>query len=107
MKFEVGYYDQQLKDEIMAWPADLYADYLRLLGLVEEFGPILRMPHSRAMGDGMFELRPRGRSGIGRAFYCYLLGRRVIIIHAFIKKTQKTPEREITIARNRVKKVKK
>lgn len=105
MKFEVEYYDQQLKDEITAWPADLYADYLRVVGLVEEFGPTLRLPHSRAMGDGLFELRPHGRSGIGRAFYCFLVGRRVVVIHAFIKKTQKTPEREIKIARKRANKV--
>ena len=105
MKFEVEYYDQQLKEEIKAWPSDLYADFLRLLSLIEEFGPMLRLPHSRAMGDGMFELRPRGRSGIGRAFYCFLVGRRVIIVHAFIKKTQKTPEREIKTARKRAKKV--
>ncbi|MEQ1604495.1 MAG: type II toxin-antitoxin system RelE/ParE family toxin [Pyrinomonadaceae bacterium] len=105
MKFEVEYYDQQLKDEIKAWPDDLYADYLRLVSLIEEFGPVLRLPHSRAMGEGLFELRPRGRSRIGRAFYCFLVGRRVVIIHAFIKKTQKTPEREIKIARKRTSKV--
>lgn len=105
MAFEVEYYDQQLKEEIMAWPNDLYADFLRLLGLIEEFGPMLRLPHSRAMGDGMFELRPRGRSGIGRAFYCFLVGRRVVIIHAFIKKTQKTPERELKIARKRANRI--
>lgn len=105
MKFEVEYYDQQLKEEIKEWPLDLYADFLRLVSLIEEFGPMLRLPHSRAMGDGLFELRPSGRSGIGRAFYCFLVGRRVIIIHAFIKKTQKTPEREIKIARKRVTRV--
>jgi len=105
MKFEVEYYDQQLKEEIMEWSSDLYADFLRLVSLIEEFGPMLRLPHSRAMGDGLFELRPRGRSVIGRAFYCFLVGRRVVIIHAFIKKTQKTPEREIKIARKRASKV--
>lgn len=51
----------------------------------------------------MFELRPHGRSGIGRAMYCFLLGRRVVVVHAFIKKTQQTPDKELKIARKRVK----
>ncbi len=54
------------------------------------------------MGGGLFELRPSGRSGIGRAFYFFLVGRRVVIGHAFIKKTRETPDRELKIARRRV-----
>lgn len=106
MAFEVEYFDQRLLDEIKAWPIDIYADYLRLVDLVAEHGPMLRLPHSRAMGDGLFELRPKGRSGIGRAFYCYVVGRRVVVLHAFIKKTQKTPDRELKIARKRATQVK-
>lgn len=105
MGFEVGYFDQRLQDEIEAWPVDIFADYLRLVALVEEYGPMLRLPHSRAMGGGLFELRPRGRSGIGRAFYCFMIGRKVVVLHGFIKKSQKTPERDLQIARNRAKQV--
>jgi phage-related protein len=61
------------------------------------------LPHSRAFGDGLFELRPRGRSGIGRAFYCFLLGKRVVVLHAFIKKSQQTPDNELKMARKRLK----
>ena len=70
-----------------------------------EFGPNLRMPHSRAMGGGLFELRPRGREGIGRVFYCFVVGRRVVILHAFVKKTQDIPKQELRIARKRMKEV--
>lgn len=49
------------------------------------------------------ELRPRGKGGIGRVFYCFLVGRRVVIVHAFVKKTQQTPDRELKLARQRVK----
>ena len=79
------------------------ANYLDLL---EDHGPRLRAPHSEAMGDGLFELRPKSRSGIGRAFYCYCSGRVITILHAFVKKTQKTPKRELAIARQRLKEVK-
>lgn len=70
-----------------------------------EFGPNLRMPHSRAMGGGIFELRPRGREGTGRVFYCFVAGQRIVILHAFIKKTLVTPEKELKIARKRMKEV--
>jgi phage-related protein len=58
---------------------------------------------TRAFGDGLFELRPRGRAGIGRAFYCFMVGKRVTVLHAFIKKTQQTPDRELKLARKRLK----
>jgi len=79
------------------------ADYARLVELLAQHGPSLRLPHSKAFGDGLFELRPRGRSGIGRVFYCFLLGKRIIVVHAFIKKTQETPDKELKLARKRVK----
>ena len=70
-----------------------------------EFGPDLRMPHSRAMGSGLFELRPHGREGTGRALYCYVTDQRVIVLHAFVKKTRTTPQRDLRIARKRMKEV--
>ncbi len=84
---------------------DVLADYAHLVELLIEHGPSLRLPHSRAFGDGLFELRPRGRSAIGRAFYCLLVGKRVVVLHAFIKKTQETPDRELKLARKRMKEV--
>jgi phage-related protein len=53
----------------------------------------------------LFELRPRGHSGIGRAFYRFLVGKRVVILHAFVKKSQQTPDRELKLARKRVKEI--
>ena len=46
---------------------------------------------------------PGGRSGIGRAFYCFLVGRRVVVLHAFVKKTPQTPDRDLKLARKRLK----
>jgi len=57
------------------------------------------------MGGGIFEVRPRGREGIGRAFYCFVVGQRIIVLHAFVKKTHATPEQELKIARKRLKEV--
>ncbi len=68
-------------------------------------GPNLGMPYTKAMGDGLFEIRVRGSEGIGRVFFCCLVGRQVIILHGFIKKTQATPPKELAIARKRLKEV--
>jgi phage-related protein len=103
MAFQIEYFHERVLAEIEAWPVDVLADYARLVEILAEYGPSLRLPHSRAFGDGLFELRPRGRSGIGRAFYCFLLGRLIVVLHAFIKKTQQTPERELKLARKRLK----
>jgi phage-related protein len=46
-----------------------------------------------------------GRSGIGRAFYCFLMGKRIVVLHAFIKKSQQTPDNEFKMARKRLKEV--
>jgi phage-related protein len=103
MAFEVEYFHPPVLSEIEGWPVDVLADYARLDELLIEYGPSLRLPHSRALGDGLFELRPRGRSGIGRAFYCFVIGRRVVVLHAFVKKTQQTADRELRLARKRQK----
>ena len=103
MAFSVEYYHPKVLAEIEEWPVEVLADYARLLELLMDHGPNLRLPHSRSLGDGLFELRPRGRSGIGRAMYCFMVGKRVVVVHAFVKKTQQTPDQDLKLARKRVK----
>ena len=103
MAYQIDYFHQRVLTEVESWPVDVLADYARLIELLAQHGPSLRLPLSKAFGDGLFELRPRGRSGIGRAFYCFLLGKRIVVVHAFIKKTQETPDKELKLARKRVK----
>ena len=105
LKYAIEYFHPRVKAEIESWPDGILADFARMVELLMEFGPNLRMPHSRALGGGLFELRPRGREGIGRAFYCFVSNRRIGILHAFVKKTQDTPEQELRIARRRMKEV--
>lgn len=103
MAFEIEYFHERVLAQIESWPVDVVADYARLVELLIDHGPDLRLPHSRAFGDGLFELRPKGKSVIGRAFYCFMLGKRVIVLHAFIKKSQQTPDKELKLARKRLK----
>jgi phage-related protein len=104
--FRVEYYNARVREDIEDWPVDLLARCDELLDLLEDHGPQLGPPHSKAMGGGLFELRPKGRSGTGRAFYCFCGGRVITVLHAFVKKTQKTPRRELLIARERLRNVK-
>ncbi len=103
MTYKIEYYHEKVLAEIESWPVDILANYARLAELLMEHGPNLRMPHSKAMGEGLFELRPNGKAGIGRSFYCFLMGKRIVVVHAFIKKSQQTPERDLNLARKRVK----
>jgi phage-related protein len=107
MSWTIEYFSEAVRLEINALPVGIRASYARLTDLLEEFGLDLRMPHSRAMGGGLFELRPKGREGIARVFYCTKVGKRIIVLHSFIKKTNETPKRELDIARKRQQEVSK
>jgi len=101
MSWSIDFYSEGVRLAIEALPVGIRASYARLTGLLAEFGLDLRMPHTRAMGGGLFELRPRGPEGIARVFYCTRVGRKIVILHVFVKKTQETPKRELDIARRR------
>lgn len=105
MEWSIEYYSERLQKEILALPAGILARYLRLADMMTIHGPSLGMPHSRTMGDGLFELRIKSKEGIGRVFYCTMVGRRIVMLHQFIKKTQKTPSTQLQTARQRMKEV--
>ena len=104
--WSILFFNERVQREIEEWPVGVYADFLRLTELLEEGGLDLRMPHSRAMKGGLFELRCNGPEGIGRAFYCTQVGRELVILHSIIKKTQATPAKDLELARKRQKEVK-
>jgi len=87
-------------------PAGFVARFLRYSERMELFGPDLGMPHTRAMGDGLFELRLKAAEGIARVFYCTVIERRIVMLHHFIKKIEKTPRKELEKARRRMNEVK-
>ena len=101
--WKVSFCSTRVERDILALPDGLLARFLRCAERLEAFGPDLGMPHTKPMGRGLFELRFKASEGISRVFYCAVSGRRVVMLHQFIKKTQKTPAREIEIARRRMK----
>lgn len=92
-----------VEDFIEALPPKLRAKTLRVLGLLAEFGTDLPMPHSRPVTGFEFrELRVQFASDISRIFYVARVGRRMILLHGFVKKTQKTPRVELETAQRRL-----
>jgi len=106
VNWTITYYSEALQQEILALPAGFLGRYFRYTDRMEIYGPDLGMPHTRSMGDGLFELRLKAVEGIARVFYCTLIGKRIVILHQFTKKTQKTPPRELALSRRRMKEVK-
>jgi len=90
----------------MALPRKIKVRLFTLTDRMEEIGPNLGMPHTRAMGEGLFEVRVKASEGIARVFYCVQVHHEIVILHSFIKKTQQTPKKELNIARKRMKEVK-
>jgi phage-related protein len=106
MTYSIEFYNSSVLAEVEDWPAGINACFTRITEQMVESGPNLGLPYTRSFGDGLFEIRARGVEGIGRAFFCTLIGRRIVILHGFIKKTQQTPPRELKIARKRLQEVK-
>jgi len=106
VSWRVAFYSVALEQEVLQLPAGFVARFLRYAERMEIYGPDLGMPHTRAMGGGLFELRLKAAEGIARVFYCTLVGRRIVMLHQFIKKSEKTPRKELEIAKRRMKELK-
>ena len=95
---------EEAASELRALPPDLRARFLRIARLIEEFGPhAVREPHVKPIDGKLWEIRMKAASGIARALYVTVTGRRVVVLLCFMKKQQKTPQREITLAVKRMK----
>ena len=106
MDYEIVYFSDAVQEQILELPDTLAARYIVLTRRMVAIGPNLGMPHTKAMGGGLFELRLKGAEGIARVFYCAVVNRRVVMLHSFVKKTERTPNRELVLATSRMKEVK-
>ena len=107
MKWIITYYSSKVFLSIERMPTKLRARYLALTDTMIERGPLLGMPHTRALGEGLFELRVKAQEGIARVFYCVQVKQEIVVLHSFVKKTQQTPDKELKLAKKRLQEVKK
>lgn len=98
--------DETVEDELAELPVDMRARFIKISELIEQHGlQNVSEPHVRHLRDKLWEMRMRGRSGIARALYVAARHRRVVVVRAFVKKTEKTPNSEIDLALDRARKV--
>lgn len=106
MKWEFIYYSSRVERDLLDLPAELLAEFMAMRDLMTEKGPNLGMPYTKAMGDGLFEMRLSAKNNIARVFYCAIVKHQILVLSSFIKKTKTTPDRELRLARKRIKEVK-
>ena len=104
--WHVVFFNQKLEEQILEMPRGIRVRFLSMMEIMQRQGPDLGMPHTRALGRGLYEIRAKAAEGIGRYFYCTLVGNEIVVLHCFVKKTQKTPSRHLDIARMRMNEVK-
>ena len=93
----------QAEAELHALPADMRGRFLRIAEMLEQLGPHqVGLPHVRPLEGKLWEMRMQGRDGIARAVYAAVHGRRLLVLHAFVKKTQATPRTALNTARTRL-----
>jgi phage-related protein len=105
MNFKILFFATSVQTLIEKWPVGMYASFVRIPEQMAASGPNLGMPYTKAMGEGLFEIRARSSEGIGRACFCCMKGKRIVILHGFVKKTQATPIKELRLAKQRMKEV--
>ena len=105
MNWKIEFFNEMVEKQTLAFPKGILADFLHVVELIEEFGPATGRPHTASLGKGLFEIRAKGREGIGRSIFCSVRDRKLIILHSFVKKTQKIPQKEMDKALKRMKEV--
>ena len=104
MRWHVETLDARVDAELELLDPSLKARFLHICELLESFGPReVGLPHVRFLVEKLWEIRMKGRSGIARAIYVTVADRRIVVVHAFVKKTQKTPRVAIETALDRAK----
>lgn len=104
MDWMVETLDARVDEELAGLPADMRDRFVRIAGLLEAFGPSqVREPYVKPLTGKLWEMRLKGKDGIARAAYVAAVGRRLVVVHVFVKKTQKTPRANLDIALERAK----
>ena len=106
MNWKIEYFNNDVETKILSLPDGLLARYLRLTDMMLIHGSNLGLPHTKSLNNGLLELRLKSKEGIGRVFYCTKIGKNIVMLHSFVKKSQKIPKNEMDIAQKRLREVK-
>lgn len=102
MVWTVHFVDRDVQADLQAMPVDIRASFARIVELIQTHGlERVHEPYVKHLEGKLWEMRMKGRDGIARAVYVTATGKRIVVVHVFTKKTQRTPRREIDIALKR------
>ena len=105
MAWTVTFYSEKVEQETLALPPGILASFLRITELMEEFGPDLGRPHTAPLGQGLFEIRAKGKEGIARLVFCTVKGQEIVVLITVVKKSNKIPKRHLDTAIKRMKEI--
>jgi len=104
MAWVVEFLNDEVKELLNEFPLDIRASFQRIVELIQSHGlERVREPYVKHLEGPLWEMRMKGKAGIARAIYVTAVGKRIVVVHVFHKKTQKAPRREIIIALKRAK----
>jgi len=105
MNWVIEFFDERVEADTLSLPPKILAKLLHIFELIEISGAQLGEPYTKSLNNGLFEVRAKAKEGIGRSIYCYQKGKKIIILHSFVKKEQKTSKRDLEIALKRKKEI--
>ncbi len=89
MGWHVTFYNEKVEDKTLSFPKGILANLLHIIEMMLQFGPALGKPYTESLGEGLFEIRAKGKEGIGRSLFCTLKGKEIVILHSLSKKRKK------------------
>lgn len=104
--WEITFLDDRVAEEFKTLPPKISANTTHIFKLLRLYGNQVGEPQTKSLGDGLFEIRAKGVEGIGRGIFFYMTGRRIYILHMFVKKSDRIPQKELDIAKDRLKELK-
>lgn len=104
-KWTIEFFNETIESDTLSLPPKILAKMLHIFELIEIAGAMLGEPYTKPLKDGLFEIRSKSLEGIGRSIYCYQKGQKIIILHSFVKKDQKTPKKDLDLAIKRKKEI--
>ncbi len=105
MKWRITFYSEKVESQTLKFPAGILANFLHIAEMIEDLGLNLGKPYVGRLDAGLYEIRSKGKEGIGRSVYCMAKGKEIVILHSFIKNSQKVPKKDLDLAKKRMKEV--
>ena len=105
MKWRITFYSEKVELKTLKFPTGILANFLHIAEMIEDLGPNLGKPYVGRLDSDLYEIRTKGKEGIGRSAYCVLKGKEIVILNSFIKKSQKTSKKDLDLAKKRMKEV--